>query len=412
MSVASPTFFEILENAELLLVKKKSQPGDATSEQLFEAEIFLAQLKRLFEQKPKEHPVALAEKLQKENKAAFDAAHDKAKAQAQAEKFAVVQGMSAKEKKAHLADVLTRLHKEAKKFADQWLFNLSLVVTPQATLPSQAEEPVDDEIEKTLKELRRLGYIAEVVDKLDILLCKKGLSGRKADKKLDEVAIGDKYDVVVNGTFFTGTEPLGAIIIDGVLEHHRKLPKIKKRGALAVMEDGSYAIALTEDDTQEGVTANFKTPGKPKNKVKNLMSGGALIISNGENLSGGDILLEQQFDQPRAGLKGKITSAWDSEQLRATDHTVFALRKGQLYVIVTPRGAKQTNQKQVNETSGLQIQKKLLKHGFDVAVIFDGGSRCYLNSKTQQLKYENAVKKVSEIPCGFGIKIHKQQGGK
>ena len=175
MSVASPTFFEILENAELLLVKKKSQPGDATSEQLFEAEIFLAQLKRLFEQK---HPVALAEKLQKENKAAFDAAHDKAKAQA--EKFAVVQGMSDKEKKAHLADVLTRLHKEAKKFADQWLFNLSLVVTPQATLPSQAEEPVDDEIEKTLKELRRLGYIAEVVDKLDILLCKKGLSGRKA----------------------------------------------------------------------------------------------------------------------------------------------------------------------------------------------------------------------------------------
>jgi hypothetical protein len=48
MSVASPTFFEILENAELLLVKKKSQPGDATSEQMLESEIFLAQLKRQF----------------------------------------------------------------------------------------------------------------------------------------------------------------------------------------------------------------------------------------------------------------------------------------------------------------------------------------------------------------------------
>ncbi|HNS08558.1 MAG TPA: phosphodiester glycosidase family protein [Candidatus Ozemobacteraceae bacterium] len=410
MSATSPFFFEILENAELLLVKKKSQPGDVTSEQLFEAEIFLAQLKRLFEQKPKEHPAALAEKLHKENKAVFDAAHTNAKAQA--EKFAIVQSMSDKEKKAHLADVSARLHKEAQNFADQWLFNLSLVVTHQTTPPLDSGAPVDDDIEKTLKELRRLGYIAEAVDKIDILLCKKGLSGRKADKELDAIPIGDQYDVVVNGTFFTGTKPLGAIIINGEFEHAPKLEKIKKRGALAVMADGSYAIAQTEDETREGVTANFKTPGKPKNKVKNLMSGGVLIISSGEGLSGGNILREQRFDQPRAGLNGKISSAWDSEQLRATDHTVFALRKGQLYVIVTPRAAKQTNQKQVNETSGLQIQKNLLKLGFDAAVIFDGGSRCYLNSKNRQLKYENDVKKVSEIPCGFGIKIRKQQGSK
>lgn len=410
MAAASSTFLEILKNAERLLAQKKSKPGATTSEQLFEAEIFLAQLKHLSEQEPKEHPAALAEKLQKEGRAALDAAH--ANAKAHAEKFAVVQGMSEKEKKAHLAEVLTRLDKEAKKFADQWFFNLSLVAAPQATPPSQAGKPVDDEIEKTLKDLRKLGYIAEVVDKLDILLCKKGLSGRKADKKLDKIPIGDAYDVVVNGTFFTGTEPLGAIIIDGEFEHLPKHPKIGKRGALAVMEDGSSAIAQTEDDTREGVMANFNTLGKPKNKVKNLMPGGALIISNGEGLDGGDIFKYQQFDQARADLKKEITSAWDSEQLRATDHTVFGLHKGQLYLIVTPRAGKPANQKQINETSGQRIQTNLLRLGFDAAVIFDGSSRCYLNSKSRQVKYEDAAKSIGEIPCGFGIKTRKLQGDK
>ena len=414
MSATDPAFFEILKNAGTLLDKKREKPGNITPDQLFEAEIFLAQLQQVHEQNPKEHPSLLAKKLQKESKAAFDAAH--AEAKAQAEKFAVVQGMSAKEKETHLTDVSNRLSEEIKKFEAQWDFNISLISFSTPPSVPQEKDPVDDEIEKTLAALRGFGYIAEAIDKLDILFCKNGISGRKPDKMLDKIPIDDKYDVVVNGTFFDGQKgPLGAIIIDGRFEHVPVHEKIGKRGAMAVMTDGSYRFAQTEDVTKEGVIANFQTPGKPNDKVKSLMAGGVLIIRNGKDIEGDDIFRAQQFDQPRADLQAsgvKITSAWQSDQLRPAEHTLFAMRQGQLYLIVTTRPEKQAGKKQRDETGGQQIQTNLVKLGFDNAIIFDGGSRCYLRSKSKEIKNEKAGRKISDIPCGFGIKICKSHGKK
>ena len=412
MSEKKLKFAELLENATLLLAEKNNNPGNISAEQLFEADIFLARLKDSYKVSPDEHPLALAEKLHSEDKASLLSRH--AGAKAQAEKFAIVQGMSDKDKKTHLADLQTRLNKQLKKFEEQWVFNLGLFAS--ATKPSTSHEKApDDEIEKTLIALRKLGYTAEAVDKLDILLCNQGLSGRKADDKLDKIIIGHKYDAVVNGTFFYDKKPLGTIIIDEKLEHQATIAKVSKRGALAVLKDGSHAIGLTSSNDKDGVTVNFKNPASPDNRVISLMAGGALIINNGYAPSGSAIVDKQKFNQPRADLAKqgiKVTSAWQSEQLKATRHTVFALRKGQLYVIVTTTPEKQANQKQSDETGGLQIQKNLVTLGFDSAVVFDGGSRCYLNSKDKEIKDKSAGKKVSEIPCGFGIKIHKPQGKK
>ncbi|GAB1355719.1 MAG TPA: phosphodiester glycosidase family protein [Candidatus Rifleibacterium sp.] len=412
MSAEKQKFAELLENATLLLAEKNNNPGNISAEQLLEAEIFVACLKDSYKVNPNEHPLTLAEKLHVEDKASLLSRH--AGAKAQAEKFAIAHGMSDKEKKTHLADLQTRLNKELKKFEEQWVFNLSLFSAAPKTSSSHEKAPAD-EIEKTLIALRKLGYTAEAVDKLDILLCNPGLSGREADDKLDKIIVGDKYDIVVNGTFFYDKKPLGTIIIDGKLEHQATLPKVSKRGALAVLKDGNHAIGLTSNNDKDGVTVNFNNPGKSYNRVISLMAGGALIINNGKGLLGGDILKEQKFDQLRADLAKqgkKITSAWQSEQLKETLHTVFALRRGQLYVIVTTKPVNQTNQKQGNEISGAQIQKNLVKLGFDSAVIFDGGSRCYLNSKDREIKDKSSGKKVSEIPCGFGIKIRKPQGKK
>ena len=86
--------------------------------------------------------------------------------------------------------------------------------------------------------------------------------------------------------------------------------------------------------------------------------------------------------------------------------------KGQLYLIVTTRPEKQAGKTQPDQTGGRRIQTNLVKLGFDNAIIFDGGSRCYLRSKSKEIKNEKAGRKVSHIPCGFGIKIRRPHGEK
>jgi len=399
-----------IESAKKKLVVTEAKEGKSL--RVFQAKTFLEYLENLSKDKPEKPLIELSKQIQNEQSASLE--KQLAKMIKQANAFTELHKMAKQEKSRHIATVEAQIKKEKEAFKEQWDFNLGLLAAPDTSKPSI---PKTSGAKKSfLDELRNRNYYVAHVEDFEILLCHKSLSGLKMDTPLDKFNSGGKrrYDVVVNGTFFFG-KPLGTIIVNGKLVNATTESKAENRGALAQLKDGSFAVALTADNSEAGVRQPFEGRDNPEKTVVNLMAGGVLIIKDGKPISGEDIVKVQKFDQPSAALiereknKGKnkaeikATTAWDSAQLADPVHTFFAIHEGDLYVIVT-KGKTSKDGK-----TGKQIQADLMELGFDSAIIFDGGSRCYLDSEEKTIISSSPGKKVSDIPCGFGITIKKQE---
>lgn len=397
-------------SAKKKLIVTEAKEGETL--RVFQAKMFLEFLENLSKEKPKKSLIELAKQIQNEQSASLE--KQLAKMIKQANAFTELHKMAKQEKSRHIATVEAKIKREKEAFKKQWDFNLGLLAAPAPSKPSLPK--TSGAKENLLDELRNRNYYAAHVANFEILLCHKSLSGLKKDTPLDKFnsSVKRRYDVVVNGTFFSG-KPLGTIIVGGKLVKATTEPKSKNRGALAHLKDGSFAVALTADNSEAGVRQPFEDRNNPEKTVVNLMAGGALIIKDGKPISGEDIVRVQKFDQPSAALRDlekkkgknkdeiKATTAWDSAQLADPVHTSFAMHKGDLYVIVT-KGKTSKDGK-----TGKQIQADLMELGFDSAIIFDGGSRCYLDSEEKTIISNSPGKKVSDIPCGFGITIKKQE---
>lgn len=399
-----------IESAKKKLIVTEAKEGETL--RVFQAKTFLEFLENLSKEKPEKSLIELAKQIQTEQSVSLE--KQLAIMIKQANAFTELHKMAKQEKSRHIATVEAQIKKEKEAFKKQWDFNLGLLAAPDPSKPSLPK--TSGAKESLLDELRNRNYYAAHVADFEILLCHKSLSGQKKDTPLDKFNSGGKrnYDVVVNGTFFSG-KPLGTIIVGGKLVKATTEPKSKNRGALAQLKDGSFAMALTDDNSEAGVRQPFENRNNPEKNVVNLMAGGALIIKDGKAITGEEIVRFQKFDQPSAALKKrekkkgknkaeiKATTAWDSEQLADPVHNSFAIHKGDLYLIVT-KGKTSKDGK-----TGKQIQADLMELGFDSAIIFDGGSRCYLDSEEKTIISNSPGKKVSDIPCGFGITIKKQE---
>ncbi|HNX75749.1 MAG TPA: phosphodiester glycosidase family protein [Candidatus Rifleibacterium sp.] len=395
-----------IESAKMKLKAIEAKEGETLN--VFQAKTFLGILEILLNKKPAKPPLELAKQLQKEQAVGLEKQH--AKILKQANTYADLYKMSETEKSKHIAAVEAQIKIEKNAFNNQWTFNFGLLPAPGSSKPFLQATP--DSENSLLAKLRSRGYIPAHVSNFEILLCHKNLNGLR-DTSLDNFNTGGKrrYDVVVNGTFFFNRKILGAIIVNGKIVNLSDNPKTKNRGALALLKDGSFALGLTVDNSEAGACRAFEDSKNPQKTVLSLMAGGVLIIKNGKAISGEEIMKIQQFNQPSQEYvktekkKGKtteeikVTSAWESAQLADNTHSLFGMHKGDLYLAVT------------TEKTGKKIQADLMELGFDSAIIFDGGSRCYLDSPEKTIISKAPGKKVSDIPCGFGIKI-KTSGGK
>ena len=394
--------------------KKSLSPIESATQKLKDIETKEGKTLKILlsRENPEKLLLELAKQIYHEQTAGFE--NQQVKMLKQANTFAELRKMSKIEKNRHIATVKSKIKSEQDALGEQWHFNLDLL-SGNASKPSL---PATLDSEKSLLvELKSKGYYAAHVADFDILLCHKNLNGLKKDTPLDKFKIGSKrrYDIVVNGTFFF-TKPLGTIIVDGKPVNLSDNSKTQKRGALAQLKDGSFALGMTVDNSEAGARLPFEDKNNPEKTVVNLMAGGALIIRGGKAITGEDIVKVQKFDQPGKKLENKeiekgkkkneirATTAWDSAQLADPSHTLFAIKKGELYVaVIAKEGGKPGK-------TGKEIQKDLMELGFDSAIIFDGGSRCYLESEEKTIISTAPGKSVSDIPCGFGITIKRANG--
>lgn len=229
-----------------------------------------------------------------------------------------------------------------------------------------------------LSALRAEGYWIQPVASLDVLNSAAAVS---PDASLRRVS---GFDVVTSGTFYYAAggalHPAGAVMRDGVLETSAPA-KTAHRGGLAIREDGSVIIGQQQGNAAADIQGVFGY-GSP---VVDFMGGGALLIADGQKVDvrvlGGDATEGgQQFDQG-----GR---AFASGQMRRTDHIVFAIRDGQLYVI----GAR--------GKGGQAIQDQLFAAGFTAAIKYDGGSGSYL-------RHGSSAVFSNSNPTGFGITLRR-----
>jgi hypothetical protein len=224
------------------------------------------------------------------------------------------------------------------------------------------------------------GYLLFPVRDLEVL---NTLAPRAPDAALSRQRVGaGGFDAVANGGFYFrsggGLAAAGPVMRGGVLEA-QGVEKAAFRGGVARLADGSIVIARQAGRTAEAIQARFGAHAP----VREFMGGGALLVEHGRPVPTADLARPaaaggQQFDQGGRGLA--------AQQMRRTDHTLLAVRDGQLFLI----GAR--------DRSGPQLQADLVSEGFDAVVKFDGGSGSYL--RTAQ-----GVRFAQHNPLGFGLRL-------
>ncbi len=213
---------------------------------------------------------------------------------------------------------------------------------------------------------------------------------------------GPLPDLIVNGVFYDGQgHVMGVTVRRGLSDN--PVPQDTKyygRGALAQLKNGSFAFCLANipgptlnEDEFDRICRNGKEPSE----VSQVIQGGALLVQNGKaacsdgNTPQGcdseiDLYRHQKFDNGGRGLK--------SDQMRSTQHTVFALKDDQLFVAWTEGSTAK---------SGRQIQSEFLTAGFDAVLKFDGGSGFFVRGEKH--KTGNGSNR-----SGVMIKIKKNAG--
>jgi hypothetical protein len=170
-----------------------------------------------------------------------------------------------------------------------------------------------------------------------------------------------KIDVVVNGTFFDTDSklPAGSTIRHAGHSFYKDASGgiSKNRGGVAVLADGRIILGTARGHDVGNIENRFGTGGQP---VHQFMGGGALLVNSRYNVTSNDLRDQQDFDQGGGGFQ--------APQFRSTKHCVVAVLKGQAYLLVNKV-----------DMTGKQLQAELAKHGFETAIKFDGGSKCYYN---------------------------------
>ncbi len=227
-------------------------------------------------------------------------------------------------------------------------------------------------------------FVGHPIERITVLnACRNSNSdvAQKPDKPLAREFSDRKqrgFDLVVNGTFTRSRNfiPLGSVLCRG--RFHEGDPMTARRGGVAVLQDGTMVLARAQGNSSAAIGSRFGTESNP---VVEFMGGGALLMEKGLAVSSDTLKEIGRFDQGGGGLS--------APQFEKGTHTIIAVRKGQGYVLV-------------NEAplTGAELQEELGRHGFETAVMFDGGNMGYYNDGSLSGFTHEAGK---SNPTGFGI---------
>ena len=135
----------------------------------------------------------------------------------------------------------------------------------------------------------------------------------------------------------------------------RGVEKGQRRGAVAVLADGTIRIARTGgasgNVTVQTLQAAF---GSPDNAVMDLCGGGALLLERGAAIVNQDLVEVQRFESGGGGFQ--------APQLRLGLHVALGICEGTAWLVVA------------HSHSGLTMQQDLHAAGFGSLVVFDGSS--------------------------------------
>lgn len=289
-----------------------------------------------------------------------------------------------------------------------------------------------------IKALEKKGYIACCIEKIRVIYSPVGIVNI-AD---DELSKGN--DIIVNETFYDwspqkGNICLGAVIQDGKLKNdivgdiESNYGVIKKRAGLAIMSDNTLKFDISNgDNSLTGIKKQFDEKGR---KVKDYISGGALLIKDGCKISGRSLASIQGFKHKTIVFheNGKrikktinVTNGFESDQIHSTYHIILAEHSGNSYIIaprLTEKDLKDYNKrvkeaeekskkksiivkldKGDNSKSAETIQAELYSEGFSNALKLDGGSAFFWKSNSY-----NHIGGICNNKSGLAIKVRKVQ---
>ncbi len=192
------------------------------------------------------------------------------------------------------------------------------------------------------------GYLVVGVADFEVLSA-VGSAAQAADGAV--AASKGSYDVVANGTFYGGKDPVGPIVRDGIRDTGG-YAICAERGGLARLKDGTIVVARTCGGAAAQLAAAFGAT--PANPVEEAMGGGALLIEHGEAVSDADLRDRQNFKQGQGGIQ--------AAQMRKTTHSLMGIRDGLAFHVWA------------KNKSGAEIQRELAAAGFTALVMLDGGS--------------------------------------
>jgi hypothetical protein len=236
---------------------------------------------------------------------------------------------------------------------------------------AQASAPVPEGI----RALAAKGYIVTPAADMEVLNTVGG-PGQKGDAAV--ASQGPKYDVVANGTFYAGRDPVGPIVRDGMRDTGG-YGMCADRGGVARLKDGSIVVGRTRGGNADQISAAF---GASKdNPVDEAMGGGALLIEGGRTVSDKDLRERQNFKQGVGGIQ--------AAQMRQTTHSLMGIANGQAYHVWA------------KAKSGAQIQKELLAAGFTSLVMLDGGGAGFFDN--------GSTRSTARDPALTGLGITKRQ---
>lgn len=235
---------------------------------------------------------------------------------------------------------------------------LAAANAPAALTPLNSQQPGSPQAKAPMPEAIRAlaakGYVVTPTADVEVLNTVGG-PAQKGDAAV--ASQGPKFDVVANGTFYAGRDPVGPIVRDGKRDTGG-YGMCAERGGVARLQDGSIVVGRTRGGNADQVAAAF---GATKdNPVEEAMGGGALLIESGKAVSDKDLRERQNFKQGQGGI--------NAAQMRQTTHSLMGIANGQAYHVWA------------KAKSGAQIQKELLAAGFTSLVMLDGGGAGFFDN--------------------------------
>ncbi len=239
-------------------------------------------------------------------------------------------------------------------------------------------------------------FVGHPIQELEVLNRYASPRGVQPDSMLDVEFTNREdrgFDFVVNGTFFyydRGSEvPAGSVL----RRHgfHEGLAKTDGRGGVAVLQDGSIVLGRAQGADLRAIEERFRSGSVFPTA---FMGGGALVIENRDTVDSDDLQDDQDFDQIKDSAGSVVIAppgrgGINALQFSDDHHLVIAMLSGQAYVLVNER-----------PMTGVELQRALDDAGFETAIMFDGGSKCYYNDGgVTGFDYPNG--RVN--PTGFGI---------